>query len=338
MKVVVLLLAVLFGGFWFVTEGDRQVRILPKVQGALFDLNKVWLPHRVVHSLVRRVVDFLEFFQAVLIPPQFLLLRHASTYMPSAGVFAATELGISEALREGPKTVHQLAQELKVNQEYLLRLLRALETIGVFSEEEEANNLGGGSSSSVWTQTPMSSLLDRKHPHSLAYAVLMLGSEQFQAYGHLSKALKEGRSAFEITFGQPMWDYNRQRPEKQEVFDRSMTDLSRFVNLAIAEDFDFSSFRTLVDVGGGHGELLSTIMNQHRGLKGVLFDQEVVIQEAQQQPRWKDSVLSSRIQFSSGNFLQPPLPTADAYIMKQIAHDWVSEECLVLSCLAVFRS
>jgi hypothetical protein len=317
-SVLIVVLAILLGGIWLVTEGDVQVRVLPKIQHSLFDLNKVWLPAQSIHSVVLRLVDFLEFLQSLLIPPQFLLLRHASTYMQSASLYAATDIGVSEALREGPKTVQQLARELNVKQEYLLRLLRALESIGVFKEEETQRE-------ALWSQTPMSSLLDRKHSHSLANAVLMLGSEQYHSYGHLSKALREGTAAFNIIYGQSMWDYNRERPEKQAIFDGSMTDLSRFVNLAIAQDFDFSSFQFLADIGGGHGELLSTILTQHRNLKGILFDQEVVIQEAKQQPRWKDSILSSRIQFSPGSFFEQPLPNADAYILKQIAHDWVSD-------------
>jgi len=124
------------------------------------------------------------------------------------------------------------------------------------------------------------------------------------------------------------FEYLRQNSETAQLFDQAMTSLSQGEALAVTRAYDFSRFRRIVDIGGGHGTLLATILHANPGLRGVLFDQPRVAEAARK--HIADAGLTDRCEIVGGDFFQAVPPGGDAYIMKYIIHDWDDEHSLEL--------
>ncbi len=172
-------------------------------------------------------------------------------------------------------------------------------------------------------QTPLSETLVTDAPGSLRwFAVSELGQEHYPAWGNLMHSVKTGEIAFDNFFGADVWKYFQQNPEDAAVFNNSMSNVTNAVNEAITSLYDFSKFGTLVDVGGGHGGLITAILNKNPELKGVLFDAAEVIEGA----RPKIKAVGDRLDTVAGDFFKSVPAGGDAYIMKWIIHDWDDEK------------
>ena len=148
------------------------------------------------------------------------------------------------------------------------------------------------------------------------------------AWGRLEHSVHTGKPAFEAVFGTDCFTWLQSNASSFTVFQEAMTGLSAASGSAVAQAYDFSSLRTLVDVGGGHGTLLSLIMDRSPKLRGILFDRPEVIQSA-------SGVLQAGghagdIQTIAGDFFEGVPVGADGYIMKHIIHDWDDEQCVRL--------
>ena len=100
-----------------------------------------------------------------------------------------------------------------------------------------------------------------------------------------------------------------------------MISLSAGANEAVAEAYDFGSHSHVVDVGGGHGQLLSAILARHPNLNGTLFDREAGIASATSRPG--DAVTRTRL--IAGDFFDSVPAGADVYVLKKVIHDWDDE-------------
>ena len=150
----------------------------------------------------------------------------------------------------------------------------------------------------------------------------------WDAWEELLHGVKTGEIPFPKAHGVPPFEYLEKHPEDLEVFGESMTSLSRTENPTIAAAYEFSGVRRLVDVGGGHGSLLATILKANRKLKGVLFDQPSVLARAQKDQHVTAKGIAERCTLESGSFFEAVPKGGDAYIMKYILHDWNDEDCL----------
>ncbi len=154
----------------------------------------------------------------------------------------------------------------------------------------------------------------------------MYGQEWLlKAWQHLEYSIRTGKAAFEHIYGTDMWTYLMQHPEQAQLFDQAMTGLSENANLPLVQSYDFSAFATLVDIGGGHGSFLKTILTLYPGLQGVLFDQPSAIEHACQriEPEFRD-----RLQLVAGDVFTAVPEGGDGYIMKAVLHDWPDEDCI----------
>ncbi len=105
-----------------------------------------------------------------------------------------------------------------------------------------------------------------------------------------------------------------------------MSGLSRQESAAVAGSFDFSRFRKLVDVAGGHGVLLTTVMNRFPLLEGVLFDLPSVCEGSREAVT--RAGLADRCEVVGGDFFEAVPTGADGYMMKHIIHDWDDQRCV----------
>lgn len=234
----------------------------------------------------------------------------------SQAIYAAARLGIADHLQSGPKSVSQLAQTLKAQQDNLARLLRALVGIGLFQENPDG----------TYALTPMSHLLCTDHPDSMLPAILMLGDENYRAWNHLPEAILNGGVPFEKAYGLQAYEYYKQNPAEGKRFNDAMAALNRQDLVAIAEVYDFGVFNTLADIGGGNGALLTAILKRYPNLSGILFELPQVQDEAIN--FLQKEGLESRCRFLAGDFFQAVDLKADAYILAHIMHTFSDELCL----------
>ena len=243
------------------------------------------------------------------------MLQIISGFWISRAVYVIAKLGVPDLLKSGPKTAAELASATGTHAPSLFRILRTLVSVGVLSSTEE-----GG-----FAQTPVSETLVTDAPGSLRwFAVSELGQEHYPAWGNLMHSVKTGEIAFDNFFGADIWKYFQQNPEDAAVFNNSMTNVTAHTNEAITSLYDFSQFGTIVDVGGGHGGLITSILEKNPQVKGVLFDAAEVIEGAR--PKIEAAGLADRLETVAGDFFKSVPEGGDAYVMKWIIHDWDDEK------------
>jgi hypothetical protein len=230
----------------------------------------------------------------------------------------AAKLGIADLLKDSPKSCDELATATGTNAPSLYRLLRALASLGVFAETQPNH----------FSLTPLAACLQSDVPDSIRAYVILRGEEQYRAWGDLLHGVQTGGSSFEHIYGMNLFDYLAQNPESAKIFDESMTNLSAIESAAIAASYDFSSIQTLVDVAGGEGLLIASILKSNPTLKGVLFDRPYVIERAKRFLE-AEGVLE-RCQLAGGNFFESVPEGGDAYILKHIIHDWDDERAIAI--------
>jgi ubiquinone/menaquinone biosynthesis C-methylase UbiE len=249
------------------------------------------------------------------VPPSVGMLQMISGFWISRAIYVAAKLGIADQLRDGPKTVDELAAATATHAPSLYRVLRALASVGVFTEDKKRG----------FALTPLADTLRTDAPGSLrAFATVELGEEHYPAWGELLHSVRTGEIAFDRAFGMPVWKFFEQNPGNAKTFNDAMTGFTLAVNDAVLSSYDFSSISRIVDVGGGHGSLIASILKANPKMRGVLFDAPPVIEGARH--RLKDEGLAERCEATAGNFFDSVPSGGDAYIVKWIIHDWDDEQ------------
>lgn len=235
----------------------------------------------------------------------------------AVGVFA--KLGVADLLESGPKTAEELARATDTHAPSLFRVLRALASAGIVKAESEGR----------FALTPLSQTLVTNAPGSLRWFVTSeLGQEHYPAWGNLMHSVKTGEIAFDDFFGMDIWQYFKKNPEDGALFNDSMSGVTAAANEAILSVYDFSQFKKLIDIGGGHGGLITSILKKNPNLKGMLFDAPQVIEGAR--PRLEAAGVADRCETVAGNFFEAVPAGGDAYMMKWIIHDWDDEKALTI--------
>jgi hypothetical protein len=138
--------------------------------------------------------------------------------------------------------------------------------------------------------------------------------------------VRTGENAATRALGMDVWEYRRRNPEDGEIFDAAMRTMSRSSAPSEVAAFDFGRFATIADIGGGIGAMLSTILQAHPLVRGVLFDQAQVVTGAP--PVLRQAGVEDRVTIIPGNFFAHIPPGADAYLLRRILHDWVDDKCI----------
>lgn len=240
-------------------------------------------------------------------PPAARLLPLATGHWIAAAVYCAAELGLADQIAAGTRTTRGLAEAGGLYEPSVYRLLRALASVGVVSE----------SGPREFVLTPVGELLRSDHPGSMRASILFQGSPtHWKGWGNLIHNIRTGESAFEHAHGQPFFEYCKAHPDFGARFNDAMSSGTGALSRAVAEAYDFSTIRALVDVGGGQGNLLRSVLERFDRVRGVLIDLPEVVDGVDLGPE-----LASRIDVVAGDFFTE-VPAGDAYIMKNIIHDW----------------
>jgi hypothetical protein len=229
----------------------------------------------------------------------------------------AAELELADFINAGAKTAEEIAKAKGLHAPSLYRLLRGLASYGIFAEQADG----------TFTQTPKSDALRKDVPHSeWGMAQFTTRSWSVQAWMELRHCIRTGTPAFEHVTGMQIFEYFNKHPNELEMFAEAMRSFSMATGTAVAETYDFTGIRTLADIGGSQGLILSLILQKYPDMRGILFDLPEVVKGA---PSFiKSYGLKGRIDVKSGNFFESIPSGADAYLLKHILHDWSDEDCL----------
>jgi hypothetical protein len=256
--------------------------------------------------------------QAASVPPHVQLIQMATAYWVSRAVCVTAELGLADHLGTGPLTADELATRTQTHAPSLYRLLRTLAGLGVFTEE-------GGK----FALTPLGEALKTGAPGSARASVLTLAGDAVAAsWQQLGYSVRTGKTGFEKAHGKPIFEWLSSRPTEASMFGETMVGFHGAEPAAVAAAYDFSGFGTIVDVGGGTGNLLTTILGKHERPKGILFDLPHVADDARALIQRRN--LSDRAKVEVGNFFQSVPAGGDAYMLSHVLHDWSEEQCLTI--------
>jgi hypothetical protein len=246
-------------------------------------------------------------------PPPAALLQMMTGYWVSQALYVAAKLGLPDLLVNGPQSVEHLASATQVHAASLRRVLRALASVGVFTEASPDN----------YALTPLAALLRTGTPDSMRALAIMYAEEQYRAWGNVLHSVRTGKTAFDQQFGMSYFAYLAQHPEADQVFNQAMTGWTTQVADAVIDAYDFSPCRKIVDVGGGYGTLLAAVLRSNQTASGILFDQPHVVTAAK--AHLVSTGVAERCQTVGGDFFVEVPASGDTYLLAQILHDWNDE-------------
>jgi len=239
--------------------------------------------------------------------PRERLLALVRGYRISQSIYVATRLGIPDLLADGPREVDELAHATRSHPDSLRRVLLFLAGVGVLDKVGPRR----------FALTEQAALLRTGVPGSLRPSVLLLLDEShWRPWGHLLHTVQTGETAFDHAHGVGLFDYLATHSDVASVFNAAMSGNSPAHASLVAATYDFSRMRLVVDVGGGRGRLLATILARHPRLRGILFEQPHVIEDARE--ILDEAGVGARCELIGGSFFDGVPAGGDAYILRGI--------------------
>lgn len=262
-------------------------------------------------QLTGKVRRWLEDKNPLSPPPQMALFKMAMSYMSANTLMLAARVGLADPLEHGPRTSAEVARALDLHEEAVYRMMSSLSALGVFEE------LPGR----TFALTPLSEVLLTNHPYSVRFAVAHLGLDSYlRAAADAEYTLRTGKPSFDKIHGMSVFEYLPTNPVENDMFNKGMTEFTKISMPLLLNAYDFSGIKTLVDVGGGHGLFLGTIVKNNPGMSGILYDGPAVTAGAP--PVLASLGVADRVRIESGNFFEKVPAGADAYVIKNVLHDW----------------
>lgn len=248
-------------------------------------------------------------------PAEAILPQMAAAFVTSRLYFLVAEIGLPDLLAEGPRTVDYLARRTQVDRESLYRVLRLLATLGVFTEVAHG----------TFDRTDRSDM--------------MRTWQVWRCFLELPRVVATGRTGMDLAFGTSLWEYLEDNREEAAIFNRMMAFVTQGECEAVEEAYDWSDCSTILDVGGGLGNLLTIILARNPHLSGILFERAQTIDQSL--AMIDASGLSERCRVEPGDFtIAVPSFGADVMILSHIVHDWNDEGAVRIlgHCRAAMKS
>jgi O-methyltransferase domain/Dimerisation domain len=216
-----------------------------------------------------------------------------------------SDLGIPQALADGPRSVKDLARETGTDPDTLHRFLRALASDGIFAEDEPG----------LFRNTDVSEQLLRSGWAAFAH---FFGGPWHRAAGALDAS---GKASFPDLNGSDFWSWLAANPDERALFDTAM-EQGKDQRVERLDRIEWRDGESVIDVGGGNGSLLVQLLRRQPGLRGIVFDlPETVRDDA--------SLRDERIEFVEGSFFDS-VPEGDVYLLSTILHDWDDESAAAI--------
>ena len=249
-------------------------------------------------------------------PPHVKVLGLLGGANITGAVGCVAKLGIPDLVKSGPQSAADLAKQIGADPRTLYRLLRATACVGVLAEGPDGK----------FSQTPMSEVLTTgANPGLRALAIMGNRDWHSRVWEQIEYSVRTGKTGAEKVFGKPIFKYLQENPADAQIFQDAMTSFSMIDSPAVADAYSFDGIHSIVDVAGGHGLLLATILSRNPKMKGVLYDLQHVVDGAVNGPL--KSVMD-RCTIAHGDMFSSVPSGADAYILKHIIHDWPDDDCI----------
>jgi hypothetical protein len=250
--------------------------------------------------------------------PASQMMRLINGYQVSQAVHVAATLGIADRLRDGSRNSDTLADSVGADRDALYRLLRALAAVGVFHEDAER----------TFSLTELSVCLRSDAAEPVGPWAVYIGRPYYwQVWANLLYSVRTGKYAFPHVHGISNWEYRIEHSEENAIFNAAMTGNTRGLTEAIVAAYDFSRFDRIVDIGGGQGQLLGSVVAASAKSRGVLYDQPQVV--AQAGGLLQGMGVGERCEIKSGDFFVN-VPAGDLHMMKVVLHDWSDEQAMAI--------
>ncbi|NEW42332.1 hydroxyneurosporene methyltransferase [Nocardia cyriacigeorgica] len=269
------------------------------------------MPPRALVRVAERARTVMAAAHRRMVPGHVALLEMLAAGWLTQAIHAAADLGVADALADGPRDGADLAQAVGADEDALHRLLRLLISHGIFTRRRDGR----------YALTPMAQALRADSVVSLRDAALFFGSKIHRDnWTQLVDVVRSGDAVGGTVDGIPLFDYLRTDRELGALFDRAMTSIDDLGRLPLLSAYDFGRYRTLVDVGGGRGALLTEILRRAPQSRGILFDLPEVVADAR--PRLTELGVADRCAVVAGSFFDAVPEGGDAYLLKHVIHDW----------------
>lgn len=277
------------------------------------------LPPVAVIRAVDRVRATLAQWHRRTAPGNVALLELATGAWTTQVLYVAAKLGIADELAGGPRHSADVAKAVGAHPDAVHRLMRALTSRGALRERRDGR----------FALTAVGQALRADTPATMRDMVLFIGHPaRWADWGSLDYSVRTGEPAADMLRGMPFFDYLDTDPEFAEVFNNAMTAASGLSNEVALQAYDFGGCRLAVDVGGGHGAVLATILQSAPQARGVLFDLPAVVEGAGRV--FGAAGVAGRASVESGSFLDSVPAGADLYVMKNVIHDWDDDHSITI--------
>lgn len=238
-------------------------------------------------------------------------MSHLGTPM---AVRVAATLRIADHIADGVRTAPELAELVRVDADALERLMRYLAARGVLSRDDVGR----------YSLTARGEPLRDDHPASLRYALDIEGVGRPElSFVRLLDSIRTGEAAFPLHFGCTFWEDMAVNPGLTASFNASMGSSVPERSPEIVSGYDWASLRHVVDVGGGNGSLLVSLLTAYPSLRGTVVDREETAEEA------RDALaaagVADRAEAVTGTFFDPLPAGAGGYVLSLVVHNWNDE-------------
>jgi SAM-dependent methyltransferase len=229
----------------------------------------------------------------------------------SRAVYVAAELGIADLLADGPASSDVLSRATETHEPSLYRVLRVLAALGVLNEAEPR----------IFSLTIVGDRLRSDVPASMrSWSRFLEAIGGVRPFEHIVEVVRTGKAGFETAVGTDVFDFLSHHPQHAALFDAAMSERTTAFAPSVADTYDFSDVRTVIDVGGGQGTLLVEILRRHPHLHGVLHETPAVAARAE---AVLDAIdVDDRCEVLAGDFFQEVPSGADCYVLANVLHDW----------------
>lgn len=277
----------------------------------------------------RKLMRFANWLQELpnkVTPPPFRIIQIGSAFWQSRALYVAAKTGIADELGNKERNTASIAESLNLHEDHLYRLMRMLASIGVFTE----------TSPKVFKNSKLSDYLRQDNPDNVRAMVLMHNSPEMAMpwMESLEASIRDGGIPFEKTNGADLFEYMNHNPSFDRLFSQAMDAVENIAGSQFLEDFDWSQFERIIDVGGSQGSKSLSILKSNPKLKAVVYDRPQTIEGAKEKWQNKENMSAlQRMEFVGGNALDS-IPQAesdkDVYLFMAVFHAFSDADCSVI--------
>lgn len=247
------------------------------------------------------------------LPAPLRMIQLLGGFQLSQALYVIAALGVPDLLVEGSQPVETIAEATGAHPQSLLRLLRTLASIGVFTEAERGR----------FALTPLGETLTTNQPGSMRDLAIMWMETHYAPFGELVHTVRTGEPAADHYYGQPFFDWLSEHPDHAARFTAAMANLTDGIKGFAVASLSLDDVTQLVDVGGADGSMLAIVLDKHRGMEGVVFDLPHVVADAPK--ALAERGFGERATCIGGDFFES-VPTGDGYLCSHVLHDWDDEQ------------